>query len=81
MRLIFGLFIMATIAIGFFVWRAIARSPKLDKLFNFTKREDTASDILVRQKDAAQDLNTRGRALGKRQSDISKELNKIKKNQ
>jgi len=79
MRLIFGLCALAILAIAFLVWRAIARSPKLDGLFNFSKRDETAEDIFTRQTAAERDLNTRGRTLGKRQAEISQELGRINK--
>lgn len=80
MRLIFGLFILAVLGLGFWVWRTIARSPKLDGLFNFSKREENAIDILERRRTAEQDLDARGRTLGKKQRSIDQELNRIRKN-
>lgn len=81
MRLLLGLFLLAIAGVAFFVWRAIARSPKLDRLFNFAKRDETATDIIGRQRTADRDLNTRGRTLSKKQSELANELNRIKRNQ
>lgn len=80
MKLIFGLFSLAVIAASFFVWRAIARSPKLDRLFNFARRENTAADILAKRSAASQELNARGRTLSERQTSIQREINRINKN-
>ena len=80
MRLLFGLFALAIVGIAFLVWRTIARSPKLDNLFNFSRREDTARDILARQSRAESDLTARGRTLGGRQRELSRELDSINRN-
>jgi len=79
MRYIFGLFALAVIALGFFVWRTIARSPKLDNLFNFGRRDENAAEIQERRQQAERDLNTRGRTLGKKQTDLENELKRINK--
>lgn len=77
MKLIFGLFVLGVIAIAFFIWRSIARSPKLDKVFNFGRRDEDAAEIQQRKVQAERDLNTRGRSLGSQQTDIQKELDRI----
>lgn len=79
MRLIIGLFILAVLGTAFLVWRAIARSPKLDNLFNFKRRDENAQDIFERQERAEKDLAARERTLGKNQSTIARELNTINK--
>lgn len=79
MKLLFALFALTVIAIGFLVWRAIARSPKLDSLFNFGRRDEDAVEIQQRKAQAERDLNTRGRTLGKQQSELQSELDRINK--
>lgn len=79
MRYIFGLFTLAVIALGFLVWRTIARSPKLDNLFNFGRRDENATEINERQRQAERDLDTRGRSLGRKQTDLENELKRINK--
>ncbi len=77
MRAIAGLLFLGLIAVAFFVWRAIVRSPKLDKLFAFEKREETARDILDRRSSVDQALVARGRTLSRRKTGILKELDKL----
>jgi hypothetical protein len=82
MKLIFSLFFMAVVAIAFVIFRTLSRSPKLDRFFDISKRDENADDILSRQQAAEQDLTARGRTLSKRKKSLDSEINKInKKNQ
>lgn len=80
MRLIFGLIFLAVLGIAFLVFRAINRSPKLDRFFDMRKRDEDADDILERQKTAAQDLTARGSILSRKRRSLDSEINKINKN-
>ena len=80
MRLIFGLIILAVAAIAFLVFRAINRSPKLDRFFDISKRDENANDILDRRQVAEQDLTSRGRTLSRQRRSLDSEISKINKN-
>lgn len=79
MRLLLGLAALTIAGLAFWAWRTIARSPKLDNLFNFSRREADAKEIFERQREAEQALTTRKRTLGKRQGTIERELDTINK--
>jgi len=55
------------------------RSPKLDKFFDVTKRDENADDILSRRRNAEKDLDARGRTLSGEQRKLQSEINKINK--
>ena len=80
MRLIFGLIFLAVLGIAFLVFRAINRSPKLDRFFDVRKRDEDADDILERQQAAEQDLTVRGRTLSRKRRSLDSEISKINKN-
>jgi flagellar biosynthesis/type III secretory pathway M-ring protein FliF/YscJ len=77
---IYFLLALVTIGVAFLVWRTFMRSPKTDKLFDTSLRdEEVAGTIIRRRKNAEKDLKGRERTLSKRKDSIQSEISEINK--